>query len=164
VTLVAGELLPDVSNKILACIGLGVEGDVSHESVFENIAAITAAGGFLGACDLTAKSKAYQLYEAALAFAHNQPGQQPSVINASIMSSVRGHFGDHHATERTKGSKLWISPLMSLYWFFDLHTVADQNLFTESLKDTVTDKDAAAAIYDFRDSLRLRPAKPIPLP
>jgi len=53
---------------------------------------------------------------------------------------------------------------MSLYWFFDLHAVSKQNLFFDHLKQTVTDKDAAGAIYDNRDSLRLRLAKPIPLP
>jgi hypothetical protein len=163
VTLVAAAMLEDIPTKILACIGFGIEGDVSHESALENIAAITADGGFLGNGSLVAQSRSYELYEQAVTFAHNQPGQQPSVINASIVSSVRGHFGDYHATERTKGSKLWISPLMSLYWFFDLHTVAKQNLFLEPLRETITDQDVAAVIYDARDSLILRPAKPIPL-
>jgi hypothetical protein len=54
----------------------------------------------------------------------------------------QGYYGNHHLTEKTRGSRLWISPLMPIYWFFDLPTVAHQNLYLSHLGDTETFMDA----------------------
>ena len=150
--------------RVLACIGMGVEGDVSHARILENIAALTQQGGFLGASALLAQSQACELYQEALAYVHKQPEQQPSVVNASIVSSVRGHFGDYHLTDRTRGSELWISPLMSLYWFFSVDAVASQNLFLESMQETRSMGDAFGATYEVREKMQLRPGTPVRLP
>ena len=64
--------------------------------------------------------EAFRFYKEALDHVQSRPGQRSEhVINASVVSAVQGHYGDYHATERTHGSRLWISPLMPLYWFFD---------------------------------------------
>ncbi len=150
--------------RIMACIGMGVEGDVSHARILENIAELTRQGGFLGASALLTQSSACQLYEQALEYVHSQPGQQPSVINASVVSAARGNYGDYHLTERTRGSELWISPLMNLYWFFLVEAVAAQNLFLTELKTTRTMGDAFGATYEARERMELRKAMPIRLP
>ena len=164
VSLAAVSLLPEVPMRVMACIGMGVEGDVSHARVFENIAALTQTGGFLGVSALLSQSPACRLYEQALEYVHSQPQQQPSVINASVVSAARGYFGDYHLTERTRGSELWISPLMNLYWFFTVAAVAKQNRFLSQLQQTQTMGDVFGATYEAREQMLLRPTLPIRLP
>jgi hypothetical protein len=163
-SIAAVSLLQEIPVRVLACIGMGVEGDVSHALVLENIATLTRQGGFLGVSALMAQSQACQLYEEALDYVHRQPEQQPSVVNASIISAVRGQFGDYHLTERTRGSRLWISPLMSLYWFFTVDAVAEQNLFIDALRTTRSMGDVFGATYEVRDQMPLRPGTPVRLP
>lgn len=155
--------LQEVPVRVMACIGMGVEGDVSHGCVFENIAALTQEGGLLGVSALLTPSEAFQLYTAATAYVHAQPGQQSSVINASVISAAQGHFGDYHATERTRGSELWISPLMNLYWFFAVDAVAAQNLFLEALQQADSMSEVFEATYEAREELELRTTTPIRL-
>jgi hypothetical protein len=99
VSLAAVHALDSVPHKLLVCIDLGAEQDVAYAHVFENIAALTAEGGFLGACALASQMPAYQAYEAALLAVQGQGWQEPSVINSSIVSAVRGHYGNYHLTE-----------------------------------------------------------------
>lgn len=127
-SLYAVNQLSHISTRLIACIGFGAERDLTHAHIFENIASITKAGGFLGSCSLTPQMESYQTYDEAVTFVQSNEFQDPSVINSSIVSAVRGNYGDYHLTEKTKRSKLWISPLMSLYWFFDFDTVAKQNM------------------------------------
>ncbi len=143
VSLCAVNELKHLSVRLSACIGFGAELDLAHEQAFENIARLTELDAFLGSCSLTKQMEAYQLYEDAVIFVQNIQGQDPSVINSSIVSAVQGRFGDYHMTEKTRGSRLWISPLMPIYWFFDLRTIAKRNLsldeirWTDSFSDVV---------------------------
>ena len=84
-------------------------------------------------------------YPKAVLFVHAQRFQDPSVINASLISAVQGQYGNFHLTEKTKGSRLWISPLMPIYWFFDLPGVAERNLFLDELRLTDTFSEALRA-------------------
>lgn len=164
ISLAAVSRLQEVPVRVMACIGLGVEGDVCHAQIFENIAALTQQGGLLGTSALLARSRSCQLYVEALTYVHSQPEQQPSVINASILSAVQGHFGDYHLTARTRDSQLWISPLMSLYWFFSVDAVAAQNLFVPQLLETRSMGDVFGATYEVRQHMQLRPGSPVQLP
>lgn len=110
--------LTNIKNRYVACVGLGAERDITYAHVFENIAAITKEGGFLGGCSLTPSMPAYQDFESAVLYVQGKPFHDPSVINSSIISAVRGNYGDYHLTDKTKDSHLWISPLMAIYWFF----------------------------------------------
>lgn len=145
ISLFAVNELCHIPVRLIACLGLGIEPDVAHTHVLENIATLTKAGGFLGTCALTPQMPAYQAYEDAVLYTQSKPYQDPSVINSSIISAAKGHFGDHHLTEKTRGSRLWISPLMLIYWFFDLPTVAKHNLFLPQLNETITFMEAVFA-------------------
>jgi len=59
----------------------------------------------------------YRGYEEAIRWVIELPFQDPSVINASIVSAAQGRYGNYYLTQKTAGSTLWINPLMSLYWF-----------------------------------------------
>jgi hypothetical protein len=76
---------------------------------------------------------------------------------------VAGSFGDIHATRRTEGSKLFINPLMALYWSFQLEGVARRNLYLDQIRNTDSAEQVALTIEKFRDSLpSTRPWTTIP--
>jgi len=70
----------------------------------------------------------------AVAFAHEEMPTRQSIVNGSIASAIRGDFGDVHVSERTRSSELFINPLMTLYFGFDLAAVADRSLYLPMLK------------------------------
>ncbi|PSB04859.1 hypothetical protein [Merismopedia glauca] len=57
------------------------------------------------------------------------------------LSILAGNYGDYHVTPRTQGSKLWINPLMSLYWCFRFSEVAREIVYLEGIKQTETFTD-----------------------
>jgi hypothetical protein len=130
--------LAEVPVKLIACLGFGAERDLTYSHILENIAQITKSGGFLGACALTPAMEGYQFYEESVLYVQSQPCHEESVINSSIISSVRGNYGDYHLTRKTMGSRLWISPLMGLYWFFDFQSVVRENKILSPLAGTRT--------------------------
>ena len=145
VSLYAVHQLTQVPVRIVGCLGLSIENDVAHNEMLENMAALMKAGGYLGGCSLTSQMPAYKAYEDAVLYVQGKRFQDPSVINSCILSATQGEFGDHHLTEKTKGTRLTICPLMSLYWFFDLTAVAMHNYILPRLEDTHSFMDAVRA-------------------
>jgi hypothetical protein len=157
VSLVAVDMLEGIETKLMGCIGFGIERHIAYAHVMENIAALVREGGFLGACALVQQMQAYQLYQDAVLYVQDKPFQDPSVINSSIISATRGHYGNYHLTEKTHGSRLWISPLMPLYWFFDLAAVAQHSLLYSQLQSTI---EFSAARHITLELMRLLPRRP----
>lgn len=155
--------LRDVPVRLVGCLGFGAERDITYAHVFENIAALTRLKGFLGSCSLVSQMESYQAYEEAVLYVQGKRFQDPSVINSSIISAVRGEYGDYHLTTKTRGSHLWISPLMSIYWFFDLPVVAQHNLYLSQLRETETFLDAVHAYMTYARLIPKRRATGIPL-
>lgn len=163
VSMAALAALPDSITRMLACIGFGAEREITHLHILENIADLARQGAFWGACALTSALDEYRAYEEAVTFVHQQSLQDTSVINASIISAVRGEYGNYHLTPKTHGSRLWISPLMSLYWFFDFPVVAARHTVLPAVKDSITFPEAIRAAMTARRTLRIRPTGMIPL-
>jgi hypothetical protein len=67
-----------------------------------------------------------------------------------ILSAVEGDFGDVHRTRRTRGSKLWINPIMAMYFGFDLAALARRVLYLHRLKATRTMFEVSAVIEAFQ--------------
>ncbi len=130
----------DVARKLLVCLGFGVDTyhGVCHYHFLEAVAELTRAGAFLGAFSLLADMPEAVRYAQAAAAVHNAMPQHPSIVTSSILSALDGRYGDYHATPRTAGSKLWINPLMTLYWAFRLDAVARRVLYLEAMKRTET--------------------------
>jgi len=103
-----------------------------------------------------------RLYLDAVNAADMTTPQRPSIVNGSIVSAIEGHFGDYHRNPRTQSSKLFINPLMSFVWAFDLAAVAQRNLYLDRLTDTATIWDVHLAIEYFRETVRCRPWEAIP--
>ncbi len=154
----------ELSVKILACIGFGAETEegVCHYRALENMAALVKDGGFLGSCALTQQMEVFELYEEACRYVWEQPNHHPSRISTRIIPAVRGEFGNYHMYSYYRHIPLFISPLMSLYWFFDVSTVARHNPLVHVLRETTTKLQAVHTASAFIGTLTQRPNRDIP--
>lgn len=156
VSLIAVGELSDIPKRIVACLGMGAELDITYAHVFENIAKLTELDATLGSCSLLRQMLVYQQYEDAVLFVQSRPGQEPSVINSSVISATQGKYGNFHLTSKTSGSRLRISPLMSIYWFFELPAIARRNQLYQHMRYTDTITDAYRGLLQGRRNLTKR--------
>jgi hypothetical protein len=163
-SLLAVSELKSVPVRFTACLGLGIEHEVGYPHLFENIAHLTKTGIFRGSCALVKEMPSYQAFEQAALYIFDQQPDYPGVISASVISAVRGDYGNVHLTRRTQGSNLRISPLMPLYWFFDLPGVAKHNLLLSALRLTYTVEEAWAEMQKVRATFATRTMPEYPLP
>ena len=151
--------------KYLVCVGFGIDSHhgVSHAQVLEAVADLTRSGDYLGAWSLLPSMPDVEAYREAVEYAFRPPSRA-SIVHASLLSAIRGEFGDYHATARTEGSTLFINPLMAFCWAFRLEGVARRHLYLDAIRDTDTYAELQGAIERFRNALpTTRPPVPIPL-
>lgn len=163
-SIIAVNELHDVPLKFLVCLGLGVEYELNYAHIFENIANLAKSETFLGTCSLLKQMPVFQQYMDAVLYTFDQQSKYPSVICSSVISAVNGEYGDFHLIKRTHGNELHISPLMSMYWFFDLPEVAKNNLLREALAFTTTVEDAWQKMEQARKIFSTREIPDNPLP
>lgn len=149
--------------KILATIGFGteVEEAVCHYTALENMAELVKLGAFYGACALTNQMPVFEKYESACRYVWEMDGAKKSHISTRIIPAVNGEFGDYHMYQDDdyKRSRLFISPLMSLYWFFDAMTVVKRSLLADAIRHELTQHDMMISAFKFLDS-QPRSARP----
>eukprot|EP00727_Mastigamoeba_balamuthi_P012221 m51a1_g7621 hypothetical protein (650) ;mRNA; f:295642-297829 len=138
--------------KFLVATALGVELTVAHSLVLENIAALAHTGAFLGSQSLVAGTPGEQALRSAHQFAWDESGH-PSIVCSSLLAGAEGQFGDYHATERTRGSQLCITPLMAVYWFFALSGVTGRMAYLPLIQETRSLAETSLAIARYRHSL-----------
>jgi len=154
----------EIPTRIVACLGFGVDAHhgVCHANWLENVAELTAESAFLGATALLKEMPEVALYLDAVFHSELETRSRPSIVNSSIASAIEGYFGDHHRSWRTHSSKLFISPLMTLLWAFDLASVARRNLYLDALHKTETHRQVLMAIENFHANVRCRSSEQIP--
>jgi hypothetical protein len=154
----------NVSVRIVMCVGFGIDAyhGVCHANWLENVAELSREGALLGATALLKSMPEVQRYIDAVNAAEAATPQRPSIVNGSIASAIEGHFGDHHRSSRTQSSQLFINPLMTILWSFDLPAVARRNLYLESLRNTESIWEVQAAIQRFRRGVKVRAREDIP--
>lgn len=156
----------DVPCKLLVCLGFGVDHyhGVCHAHFLEAVAEVTRRGGHLGMVALVEQMPEVRRYREATEAVFARMPHHISIVSSSILSALRGMYGDHHATDRTEGSELWINPLMTVYWCFRLAPVAERILYRDVMLGTRSYMDITSAILEFRTSCRtMRPPMAIPL-
>lgn len=156
----------DVKVKALVCLGFGIDTfhGVCHAHCLEAIAALSRKDAYWGAFSIHPEMSAVKRYMDASYFVFDKMPNNKSIVNASILSALEGEYGDYHKTTRTAGSELWINPLMSLYWSFQLDAIADRNLYLDTIKSTRDYHEVTFVIRAFRSSLRrVRDWKSIPI-
>jgi hypothetical protein len=134
--------------KFLVCLGFGIDQyhGICHHSFLENTAEMIRDGGFLGCISVQDRTPEGEAFLDAVEFLNARQPQATSIVANSIASAMRGEFGDHHATSRTRGSELFINPLMTLYWCYDLEKVAARIGFYEKVVATTTLTEVQNAI------------------
>jgi len=155
----------DVKNKLLVCLGFGVDSfhGVCHSHAFEAIAELTRQNAFLGSFSLLNEMPEVRLYAEAVQAVFAAMPDCPSIVSASILSALEGHYGDYHRTARTRSGVLSINPLMSFYWCFRLNAVARRILYLDEIKQTQSLWDLMQTIDAFRHrSAVIRARTPIP--
>lgn len=155
----------EVATKVALCLGFGIDTyhGVCHAHFLENLAALAKIDAYLGSFGLLGAMPEVRRYLEALRFVHGAMPLRPSIVNHSIASAIEGEFGDHHRTSRTHGSELFINPLMSLYFAFELEPLADQLLYREQIEGTQTAFEVAARIEAFRHRVERRPRRVLPV-
>jgi hypothetical protein len=170
ISLVAIEDL-NIPRKILTTIGFGteVEESVAHHHALENIAALIKARAFYGSCSLLQQMTGFAEYEAACRYAWDTQPTDPeflrrsrSHINTRIIPAVHGEFGDYRMYEDERVRR-FISPLMSMYWFFDAAKVLERNLAAPIVRGSLTKDDARSDLLMWLiQNKDKRPRQPIP--
>ena len=145
----------DGITKLAASLGFGIDSfhGVNHAQVLENIAALTRDGAYLGAFSVPQQSAAGGQYLAAVAHAQAETTTHPSIVHGQIAAAIRGEFGDVHFTERTRGSELFVNPLMAVYFTFELDGLAERNLYLDRIENTVQLRQISSLIEIFREEL-----------
>ncbi|WP_240480148.1 DUF1152 domain-containing protein [Enhygromyxa salina] len=151
--------------RLLVSVGFGVDSfhGVAHADVLEAIAAIDKAGGYLGVFPLLRGMPEVQRYREACDYVCSATPDRPSIVNLSILSAIDGEFGDHHRTARTRGSELFINPLMSLMFAFELAPLALRIMYLDALEHTQTIYEISAVLERVRGANGGRPRRTIPL-
>jgi hypothetical protein len=146
----------NIKRKVLICLGFGVDHyhGVSNALSFEAIAELTRNKGFLGMFSLHEDMTEVKKYCAATNYVFKRMPQAISIVSSSILAALAGHYGDYHATDRTQSSKLWINPLMPVYWSFRLDKVAERIMYLEAMKETEDYMDVQYVLAKFRAKLQ----------
>lgn len=163
-SIAAVDLLP-LPHKYLVCLGFGIDRfhGICHAQFLENTASLSQTGAYLGAFSLLPQMPEAQAFLNAVEFLNQRNPGHKSIVANSIASSLEGHYGNHHKTERTRGSRLWINPLMALYWCYRLDGVVDHSLLVERLQQTQTRQDVIETIKLIRTVVQPRGWEDIPV-
>jgi hypothetical protein len=154
----------DVPVRLVVCVGFGIDAyhGVCHAHVLENLAALDRDGAYLGALTIPSAGREARLYLDAVAHAQSHTPARPSIVNGQIAAAVRGEFGDVRFTERTRGSELFVNPLMAMYFTVDLAALARRLLYLDELTETDTQYEVRAVIDSFRAGVERRERRTIP--
>ncbi|MGY3794070.1 DUF1152 domain-containing protein [Aquimarina sp. 433] len=144
-----------VDKKLLLSVGFGVDHyhGVSHYRFLENLAELDREQAYLGSFQVLNSMVEGQKYKEAIDFVDSKMKGMESIVSNSIISALEGNYGDYHRTSRTKGSELWINPLMTIYWSFKLENVMKKNTYYEYIKNTNTVVEFRAKLADYRRTL-----------
>lgn len=150
-TIAAIDSVP-IERKFLVSTAFGAErwDKISHAQAFHRIADLTRENALLGVSTLLrATEEGRAFIEAAQHIFERQ--QRGSIVTSSLLSALRGEFGERAVNANTEQTPIWVSPLMCLYWFFDLEEVARQKLFLPELLETETLVEAADKLRDWSE-------------
>ena len=148
------------SRPRVACVGLSAElrDGIPHAQVFERFAELAREGAYWGACALVRGTPACDAYLAAVDARVRRPAETSSRATSTRSSTLatRGEFG-------SPAPHVWLSPLLSMFWFFDAHAVARTHRFLADLRATDTIWEVAARVEAARKDLAIRARESIPI-
>jgi hypothetical protein len=155
-----------IKKQYLLSVGFGIDHfhGVSHFRFLENVAEIAKEGGYLGMFQITKEMVEAAKYIEAIEFVNEKMKGKESIVSNSIVSALEGEYGDHHRTERTNGSELWINPLMTIYWCFNLRNVVRKIKYYDNIKNVNTVAEFNGQLSKYRNGLnKSRDKKRLPI-
>jgi hypothetical protein len=149
---ISGSLSSAVQKYVLTAFGTeGVNYEVSHAEVLQRISELLRKNKYYGVCSLLPQDQIAKMFVECINFVYsNIPSIHYSNIIGSILSSIKGDFGETKINKKSEHSPIWISPFTSMYWFMDLIAVAKQKLFYNDVLDSKSVKEVADAIEKYR--------------
>jgi hypothetical protein len=155
--------LDEIATRLVVSLGFGIDSyhGVNHVQVLENIAALDRAGAYLGALSIPRGSTESALYRDAVAHARAAT-EWPSIVHGQVAAACAGEFGDVYLGERTRGSELFVNPLMAVYLTVDLVALARRSLYLDRLENTYLMRQVQAAIVAYRDEVTPRVPRSFP--
>jgi len=163
-SIAAVHLLTGLKKKFLVNLGFGVDSyhGVVHSHYLENISFLSKIGGYLGCFSLHYSMEEAKKFEEI----YTSSIPENSIVCSSILSSVKGEFGNYHSpftVNRTSGGNLYICPLMSIYFTYNLSIVAERILYLHQIYETKSLGEVRVIINNFRGQLdKKRAPKAIP--
>lgn len=157
-SLAAVTAVPDIPIA-LACVGMSSElrDGIAHAQVFERISELARESAYFGASALVPGTPACDAYIRAVEYVFaGQMHQKRSHVHSVITRSLVGEFG-------AKAPHVWLSPLASMFWYFDARVVARTHVFLDDLRATDGIWDVAARIEAVRSRMDIRGRSAIPL-
>jgi len=155
----------EVPLKLLSCVGFGteVEENLCHYLALENMAQLAKDGGFYGSCSLVDFMDSFKQYKAACEHTWNQPGHRTSHVQTRIIPAAEGEFGDYHMFPDEKSSDVFVSPLTSIYWFYNAEAAIYYNKIIPAIESQETFFEVVQIGVPMIKNSNHRARKPIPL-
>lgn len=155
----------EVPIKILSCVGFGTELEekLSHYLALENMAKISKQGGFYGSCSIVDFMNCFQEYKDACLHVWNQPDHRKSHIQPRVISSAEGEFADYHMYPMEKTIDIFVSPLSSIYWFYNAEAAIYNNAVIPVIEEKETFYDAVQVGVPMIKNLKKRLRRDIPI-
>ena len=159
--------LCNARQKIYCCTAFGsegAEGKVSHAQALARMADLTRVGASLGVGQVLPQTEIGRTFiDAAESVFSWLPSIKRSIIVSTILASMNGRFGRTSVTAKTRERKPWISPLQSLYWYFDANAVAKMKLFYNEVIASTTVAEVVEAIEKLREEQGTKSYEEIPI-
>jgi len=162
---IAAATATDIPTKLLTCIGFGIDTyhGVCHAQFLEAVSELTKKNAFLGVTSVLPQMEEAKRFQEALNYVGEKMPNHQSIVATSIAAGMQGEFGNHHSTERTQNSRLWINPLMPIYWTFELDSVAERILYLDAIQETQTYHEVEHRIGAFRARAEKRDWQEMPV-
>jgi hypothetical protein len=156
----------NAAQKYLVSVGFGIDHfhGVSHYRFLENVATIMRDGGYLGLFQMTKDMPEAQGFSDLVAYANTRMADYQSIVANSVASALDGHYGNFHRTDRTEKSVLYINPLMTIFWCFELAAVVNRVTYYDLIKNSTKMSALQSTLAQYRRVLpKRRTTRPIPL-
>jgi hypothetical protein len=152
----------NLAQSYLMAVGFGVEHHLNHHACLQNMAALAKAGAFLGAHALTPHNAEGAAFVKLVDYL-NARSPIKSIVTNGIVNAMLGEFGDVHASARSRTTEQFVSPLMSLCWYYELNAIANRVVFKDRIESSTTMDEVAKAVQLHRLANTRREKKRIPL-
>ncbi|MBN2536081.1 MAG: DUF1152 domain-containing protein [Spirochaetales bacterium] len=153
--------------KYYVCTAFGIEGaegKVSHAQVLNRISDLIKMNSFSGiGAIIKTDPIGNKFYNIIKSIYIKLPQIKQSIIVNSILASMDGIFGRNSIHPKTEINPPWISPLTSLFWYFNADSVAKIKLFYNDVLDTETVEEVSEAISIIRDKKGIKDYENIPI-